>query len=343
MYEIIKEGRAKLKVFTGKISKELPVFYNPVMRFNRDVSVLLLNSIDKRDMQIGLPLAGSGVRGIRFLLELGKGKIENVYFNDISKKAVEMIKENLKLNKIRGRLEIHNEDANIFLLQSKGFDYIDIDPFGTPNKYLDNAIKRLARDGILAVTATDTACLCGTFPKTCRRKYWAMPLRNEIMHETGLRILIRKVQMVGGQYDKALKPVFSYSKDHYFRVFFKCEKSKEAVDKVIQKHGMLGEAGPMWLGELWDSKLASKIAEADSTNRFLSVIKEESRIKTAGFYDTHRIVKKYKINHIPKKYVLIKAIRKEGYKASETHFKAEGIRSDIGLKSLLKIIRKTNQ
>ena len=44
------------------------------------------------------------------------------------------------------------------------------------------------------------------------------------MHEIGLRILIRRVQLAGSVYDKALIPILSYSKEHYMRVFFKCEK-----------------------------------------------------------------------------------------------------------------------
>ena len=51
------------------------------------------------------------------------------------------------------------------------------------------------------------------------------------MHETGIRILIRKIQLIGAQYNKALTPIFSYSKEHYFRVFLKCEKGKEAASK----------------------------------------------------------------------------------------------------------------
>ena len=53
MYKNIKESSCEIKVpIEKKISKELPVFYNSVMKFNRDVSVLLLNSIGKKDMQI---------------------------------------------------------------------------------------------------------------------------------------------------------------------------------------------------------------------------------------------------------------------------------------------------
>ncbi|MBS3106715.1 tRNA (guanine(10)-N(2))-dimethyltransferase, partial [Candidatus Woesearchaeota archaeon] len=224
---MITEGLAKINVVTRKIvSKKMDVFYNPVMELNRTSSVLLLNALDKKGMQIGLPLEGSGIRGMRFLKELKKGMIKSIAFNDYDPKAVKKIKENLKLNKLDKdkRIEVHQKDASLFLLESFGFDYIDIDPFGTPNPFLDAAVKRLARDGILAVTATDTAPLSGTYPEACLRKYWAFPVKSDIMHEVGLRILVRKIQLVGAQYDKAFAPIFSFSKEHYMRVYLRCEK-----------------------------------------------------------------------------------------------------------------------
>ena len=231
----ITEGKAMISIpDEKKISKQLEVFYNPVMKLNRDVSILLLNSVANTNMQIGSPLAGTGVREIRFMKELQKGKIKSMAINDYDEKACTSIKENLKLNRINSKKVIVTcEDANIFLLSSSGFDYIDVDPFGSPNPFLDAAVNRLSRQSILAVTATDTSALAGTYPEACLRKYWAMPLRNELMHEIGVRILIRKVQLIGAQYGKALMPIFVYSKDHYYRLFFSCEKSKQAVDEII--------------------------------------------------------------------------------------------------------------
>lgn len=341
----MREGKAIIKVPKVEIvSKGMGVFYNPVMKFNRDISVLLLSSIDKDKMQICDLLAGSGVRSIRFLLELKKSKIESITINDYSSKSVNSIKKNLKLNKINiknNKIMIANEDANLFLINSSGFDYIDVDPFGTPNPYLDSAVRRIARDGILAVTATDTSALCGTYPLACLRKYWAVPLKNELMHEIGLRILIRKVQLVGAQYDKALVPVFSYSKDHYMRVFFRCSKGKGDVDNVISRHGMFMGAGPIWKGQLWDSKLVSEMIkknEVKGNEKILSIIQEESKINTVGFYDLHSIAERNKMD-IPRKLELISKLKKLGYKASETHFSGTSVRSDIKLKELLRIIQ----
>ena len=73
MKTIVNEGSARLKIPKAeKISKRMGVFYNPVMSLNRDISVLLLNSINKKNMQIADPLAATGIRSIRFLRELSK-------------------------------------------------------------------------------------------------------------------------------------------------------------------------------------------------------------------------------------------------------------------------------
>ena len=341
---MIEEGKIKLDVKTEKIvSKKMETFYNPVMKFNRDISVLLLDCVNDTNMQIGLPLSGSGVRGLRFLKELSRGKIKNIYFNDYDKKSVKNIKKNLKLNKINlGKVVISNKDANLFLLESQGFDYIDIDPFGSPNFLLNNTIVRLGRNGILAVTATDTAALTGTYTNACKRKYWSVPLRTEVMHEVGLRILIRKVQLIGAQFDKALVPIFSYSKDHYFRIFFRCNKGKKHVDSLLKNHGLFRDSGPMWLGSLWDNKLASLIEKNNSfeeNNKILSIIKNESKIDVVGFYDITKLSKKYKIHQLPKQEDIIKAIKKKGFKASLTHFRENSIRTNISEGELVKIIK----
>jgi tRNA (guanine26-N2/guanine27-N2)-dimethyltransferase len=252
----------------------------------------------------------------------------------MDKKAFNLIKKNMKHNKVN--FKVCNEDANLLLLKSKGFDYIDLDVFGSPNPFLDAAIRRLSRKGILAVTATDTACLSGSSPKACIRKYWAKPIRNENMHELRLRILIRKVQLIGAQYDRAFIPIFSYSKDHYMRVFFRNVKGKQHVDKLLEMHGSL-EAGPLWLGLLWDHKLVEAM-DKQADIKLLKIFKDESAVETVGYYDIHKFAKKHKIG-IPRKEILLKAIQKIGFKVSETHFSPEGIRSDIDEKSLKRIIQ----
>lgn len=363
MFKIIEEGKAKIEILDeNKISKKLPVFYNPVMKLNRDISVSLLNAYSKlydlNEIRIALPLSGTGVRGIRFLKELNEDIIKEIYFNDLSNEAFNSINKNIKLNNLdkENRIFLYNKDANLFLLESKGFDYIDIDPFGSPNNFLDSAINRLSRKGILAVTATDTAPLCGTFPKTCKRKYWAKPLHNELMHEIGLRILIRKVQLVASQYEKALTPILSYSTDHYMRIFLKCEKGKKKVDEIIKQHSTFDynnfeiklndlslpwnntqlkkEYGPIWTGKLFDKKLIKEMNLKDS--KFLNLLNEEEDL--LGFFDIHKIAEEKKLD-IPKMQKIIDQLKKNGFKSSRTHFSPYGIKTDANSEEIIKIMK----
>jgi len=73
----IQEGKAVIEVDENpKVSKKLQVFYNPVMKLNRDMTVLLLNSAENKQMQIADIMAGTGVRSIRLINELKKNKIK---------------------------------------------------------------------------------------------------------------------------------------------------------------------------------------------------------------------------------------------------------------------------
>lgn len=360
----ITESSATIRVSAGPISKQLDVFYNPIMKFNRDISILILNSIEKTRLNIADPLAGSGIRAIRFIRELKKNKMKSIVINDASKSAVEAIKKNLKINqiKITKKIGTHNTDANLFLLNSSGFDYIDIDPFGSPVPFLDAAIKRIARGGILAVTATDTAPLAGTYPDACVRKYWAIPLRNELMHEIGIRILIRKVQLIAAQYEKALMPLFSYSKDHYYRIFLSSEKSKKACDGVIKQHQwfhycsdclsqhvddkntltcnvcrkQMAAAGPLWTGSLFDKDIAARMLHEtndEEMKKFLSMTKKESQHNIVGFYDLHCLASMTK-KDIPRTEEAIKKLRQKGYAATPTQFSAHGIKTNASLAAI---------
>lgn len=349
MNKTIKEGKAVITVHDEKkISKKLEVFYNPVMKTNRDLSVAVLKAWNKNHLQIADLFAASGIRTIRFLKELPKSKIDLLAANDYSTKAVTQLRKNLAQNKLQKdkRIQITKKEATLFLLQSHGFDYIDLDPFGTPVPFLDAAAKRIAREGILAVTATDTSALAGAFPDACRRKYSATPLHGPMMHEIGLRILIAKCQTIAAQYDKALTPLFSYSKDHYMRAFLFCEKGKTKVSLMQDHIGFFSyqgkNAGPLWLGPLWDISFVQKmkISPKDTESfKLLSAIQQEMHITQVGFFDIHAICKREGIQ-IPKYDLLFEKIKKSGCPVARTHFSLSGIRTLMSEEQLIITIKE---
>ena len=192
----VVEGEAEITIPDPSRYKgsKAPVFYNPRMEVSRDIDVLALEVYGKglgRSVAICEPLTGCGVRGVRLVMEV-EG-VERAVLNDINPYASSLAELNVKRNKLQGKIEVFCEDANLLLSRyaapSKRFDYVDVDPFGSPVTYLDSAMRTLRGGGLLALTATDTAPLYGVHPKACLRKYGGKPLRTEYHRELGLRIL----------------------------------------------------------------------------------------------------------------------------------------------------------
>jgi len=336
----ISEGSIKLKIPDPKkykLDAKSPAFYNPAMISNRDISILLLKVFfgNKSFHALDL-LSATGVRAIRLKKEIPN---VNVWANDAKESAFALIKENAKLNKLK--IKITNEFANKLLADSPKFDYIDLDPFGTPVPFLDAVMQKLNLKGILAVTATDTTVLCGAEYKACVRRYKAKPLHNYLMHEVGVRILAKYVIETGLKHKLYLKPVFSQSTRHYMRIYFKAVK-----DKLIKRDIKVWKsAGPMWLGSLWDVELVKKMLNQSrslspktisrETVNLLYKISEEARIPIVGFFDLSEM----KLKQVPKLFDVISKLQEKGYFAARTHFSPTGIKTNAKEKEFKNILR----
>lgn len=362
----VTEHSIKIKAELPKVvSEEMEVFYNPIMISNRNLSITLLNSIEDNERNVADPLAGSGIRSLRFLKELKKGKIKHLYVNDMNDIFIKIFQNNAKLNKVKldkKQVSLFNKEANLFMQEQIGFDYIEVDPFGSPNPFLATAVARISRGGIIAITATDTAALTGTYPSVTKRKYWATTSKNYLMHEIGLRILIRRIQLQGTQFDKALVPILAYHKDHYFRVYVQNQKGKENCDEVLKQHQYLlfcpkclnfknsvynketcscGQEfnfhGPLWVGKLSDVDMLERMVSENKfteEQRFLELLWEENKINAVGFYDLHEISSLLKVNPPRMELALTKL------KAVRSSFSEHGIKCEKTLKEVIPFVKE---
>ncbi len=230
--QTIKEREIKLSIpVEEKLTKRMDVFYNPEMKFDRDLSEVIVKILKPK--KICDLFCASGVRGLRYASVL---KNSEVVLNDKNPRVVEFARKNAELNKLNVRIE--NKDANKLLLEER-FDFIDIDPFGSPIYFLDSAAKSIRIGGTVAITATDTAPLCGTSPLTSLRRYGVKSLRTDFSKEIGLRILISASIRNFAKYDLAFKPIFSYYQRHYFRIFGKIERGAGRVNKLLKQFDYL--------------------------------------------------------------------------------------------------------
>ena len=374
----VDEGLVKIQVPNfEKVSSEAPVFYNPVMELNRDISVVVINQYRKQldhDITICDAFGGTGIRGVRYSKEIDG--VDSIAICDVNPLAIEQIKKNVELNDV-DNVEVYKTDANILLQSNKGlFDVVDIDPFGTPAMFLQATSANIRPGGLICISATDTSALCGTYHDPCLRKYGAEPQKTEYCHENGIRILIAAIARNLAVNQKYLNVLFSHSTEHYMRIYATVSRGGKSTNKSLDNIGFIVHcpnclyrktyhgyapamdkscpecghkfdiAGPLWLGNISNREFISKMIEmADTlelnTKDKLLELFEKCLNESEGpitFYDIHKLCKKLKIS-APKMNDVIDEIGSRGYFISRTHFKLTGMRTDMPLDELKSVIR----
>ena len=387
--EIIKEGKVQILVpkleAYGVVPSDYapsraPVFYNPVMEFNRDLTVLAFKAYQhmvNREISVCEPLTSQGIRGIRYAAEV-EGVIK-VLLSDINRHAYELANHNIKLNKLEDKITLKHKDANCVLScnasPKKRFDIIDIDPFGTPAPYLDSAFRALKNKGLLAATATDLAPLCGVHAKACVRKYGGKPLRTEYCHELAVRLLSGCMASLAAKHDIGIQILFSHSSDHYIRVYAQIAYGAKKSDGSLKNTGYImhcfnclhreiahqpfgneqcpecgakmEHAGPLWIGGIADEAFVEQILKENQNSAFKNsakITKLLTLIKTeASAPATYQVldrVSKKLTLPAPSTIAFLTALRNSGFQAVPTHFNPRGVKTDASASAMQKLLRE---
>lgn len=301
--ETVTEGKTKIlvpdiesikKPTSTFPPKDAPVFYNKKMELNRDFALATLRVFqilaDIEEIRYCEPMAGSGIRSVRVANEIDNIK---VIINDLNPHAVELIEENVDYLKLEDKVEVYQEDANSLVLNYKvkggRCHVIDLDPFGSPAQFVDAMAQAINNGGLLAITSTDMATMCGVYPSACIRKYASKPIHTSIGHEISVRMLIGYIAFALARHGKSCIPVFSHSTAHYIRVYVKVEKgitkaktslenigfishcltcltidfSKGLINKLSRECPICKEkriiGGPYWVGKIFDEKFVVEL------------------------------------------------------------------------------------
>ena len=334
-----QEGKANFKAnLSGKDKgpgKVKGVFYNPAMEFSRDLNIEFAKKLDFKGIFLD-GMAASGVRGIRLALECGF----NVEFCDSSKLAVDRIKKNLVLNDLDSK--VFHEDVKE-LVNQRDYDWIDIDPFGTPAPFLESVIKSVKKGGILGIAATDTAVLCGAKPSICLKRYGSYSMKKVAAKEVGVRILLAHLQTLAIEFDRSIEPQLSYSEGHHLRVFVRVVEKKNIglkwlnYDMKILDEEQLNMTGPIWVGKIIESNLIPNDCQG-LLGRFFDTLKSEAD-GPVGLFDINDIARDADIGQTPKKIKIINCLQKEGFFASASVFSPLGIKTNAPLDMRIKSVK----
>jgi tRNA(guanine-26,N2-N2) methyltransferase len=108
-----------------------------------------------------------------------------------------------------------------------GYTVVDLDPYGAPTFLLDAAVQSVSDGGMMAVTATDTAVLCGNHGEVAWGKYGCYPLHRPYGHEGAVRVLLACLEAHAARHKRTIEPLLSLSIDFYVRVFVRVRASAE--------------------------------------------------------------------------------------------------------------------
>ena len=295
----------------GPAKRTGPGFLNPAMAPARTHSVLLLadalehNWLVKpgHDLRALDALCATGVRVRRWRNEIQDEHQQRLRIsaNDLDEAALERLRatheryppkttvnhaleddryERLPTGTMENGIFVMQNDARISLMEA-AYQWVDLDPFGSPVNFLDAAIQGLSRIAFLEVTATDTAALTGSSASSQQRRYGAKGIVDSYAHDDAVRVLLGLIATTAARHDRFIEPVLSLFDGHHVRVSVKVRRSRDEASDVLSSMGwrvreldgtyrfvrhpdtehLERASGPMWIGPLWDAEIAGRITE----------------------------------------------------------------------------------
>src|ERR687891_1652051 len=253
-------------------------------------------------------LCGTGARGLRVAVEaIG---VDKIYFNDANPLAVEIAKKSSSINQVKDKCMFSVNDACKFLLNGttqkndtpvtaascqinnekissnknnskQRFTIVDLDPFGSPANYIDCVMRSVQNGGLVSITATDTAVLCGKYPDVCLRKYYGMSLSSPYSNELALRLLISLIALTSSRLGIGIRPLFAHTNMHYLRIYAQVTLSSKMANSVFDNIGYIQHC----------FQCGSRTASS-SENRAEACELCSARLRTAGWLWTGKIYDK---------------------------------------------------
>jgi tRNA (guanine26-N2/guanine27-N2)-dimethyltransferase len=376
----IREGSTELIVPDQIEPTKYPSFFNPRGKLVRNVSVVCYEAFAGELKKSGAhadeltfadSLCGTGARGIRVANEVRE--VDRVFLNDVSSLSIDLAKKSARENDVEQKCVFSQEEACSFLSArnpsaGERFDIVDVDPFGTPSPFVECALRAVKHGGMLSISATDTAVLCGVYPRVAQRKYLGLPLRTDYAHEIGMRLIFGLLSMSAMRLESSIEPLFCHHDMHYFRAYctvgignsysrqneseigfvlhcFKCgsrkvvsrsnffmdiEESLECTECASQG---VKFAGPLWIGKIQSQEFVASCAK----NSDLSLFQSESDIPL--YFDLTEI-SDIMDTRTPKIMDVIAELNSIGHSAGRTRLNRNAVRTDAPPKELRKILAR---
>ncbi len=327
------------------------MFYNPGMAWDRDLGVAFVRAWapggahDRTGWDV---TAATGVRGLRLFGETAA--FSAFTLTESNERAFTVLAANAARTPGTRAIRADAREPP----PPGSFEYVDLDPYGSPLPFLDGALRATATGGVLAVTATDLPVLAGAQAAATLRRYGARPVRGRLGPEGGLRILLMRLALDARRAGRSVRPLLAYVRGHYVRVYVLLEAGGDRPDPVgtIEDGAWTGPPlgpepryGPLWLGPLADPAVVARMEPAEPAGRgaevagFLGRYREELEVPAPFYYEPNSLAARLGLRQPPSVERLREALAANGFRAARTHVRSEGLRTDAPRSDVDRIAR----
>ncbi|AJZ76423.1 tRNA (guanine-N1)-methyltransferase [Candidatus Nitrosotenuis cloacae] len=357
----ITEGKTQILVPRGALEQKVPprdiAFFNPRAKLSRDFSIIVYSTFLKNfDGQKSFldGLSGLGARGLRVANEI---KGTEVFVNDLNPSALELSKNSAELNGLHNYIISRSDICQFFNGFSKKGSrgaIVDIDPFGSPAKYIDCGLRATVHKGLLSISATDLQVLHGLFNDACKKKYHGTPVKTTYSNEISIRLVLGLSIAVAARLDVEATPIFVETNQHYYRVYLRilnkpdtrnnigyiahCRNcgNRHTTPEQIQNCTLCSHkvelAGPLWIGSLFERDFVAQMIQniPDYSDKKCEKSIRKALLESempACYYTLDEIAQMLKSAPIPLEQIILR-LQQNGFSASPTSLNPTGFRTD---------------
>ncbi|MCF6192140.1 MAG: hypothetical protein L3J76_03260 [Candidatus Hydrothermae bacterium] len=360
---LLQEGRARFL-----LSEDRRLFFNPRGALARTLGVLALRVVLRQDAPSDVWVAdaftGIGARVVRYALEVPG--IDGFWINDGNPVALAEAHRQLHFNGVSHPVRGSLREALKFLWflnQAEVFPlWLDLDVFGSPMPFVDDAFLAVRLPGYVYLTASDTPPLCGVKKAAAQRHYGAVTAQVWGCHEVGLRVLVGALIQAGGRRGHRITPRFSVFDGYAFRVLVRVERGR--ADFPTYSFGFVAQCrdcngwmqwrigeikgrcvhcgnpnlrvvGPLWLGPLHDSAFVAQMRGAlppwiqgKRRRNLVRLLKrlEEEPASPPFVYVLSRYAKQWRVS-LPPTEAVVARLREAGFPAGVSHIHGQAIKT----------------
>ncbi|NPA79869.1 MAG: hypothetical protein GXO29_02305 [Thermotogae bacterium] len=324
-------------------------FHNPKGETARRLGVLAAKVLGVRSLFEAF--AGGGSRTLLYArhLSLRRHHVNEGNRRFLCELLYRYLREELPADTLTLSVEDFLTGWRRFACSGERYDWVDLDPFGSPSPYLVGALSLVRPGGFIYITSTDTATLAGRRRGDDVRLY-GIPLRGWESHaELGARTLIYTVWSAANHLNMYARPLFTYYEGYAHRLLVQVEDRRraEGIGYVHRCSGcgtyftaerpesacpVCGEeakaVGPLWIGPLYDRALLREMESVARNLKWKKALKSLRLIGGEVDAPMYYILSDLRLPSTPSVRSVVRRLREGGYEASRTQFHPGAVKTN---------------